>query len=117
MAMANHKDMISTDEARIMLLEQKNDDFHQTLIRIEKRFEHIDARFDTLEKRMDSQFSKVDDRFSSLENKVDARLNKVETRIEKLDSRIDSNFKWILGFMISGFAGVTGIMAHGFKWF
>lgn len=106
MAMANHKDMISTDEARIMLLEQKNNDFHQALIRIEKRFDQIDKKFDHL-----------DSRFETLERKIDSRFNAVDSRIEKLDSRIDSNFKWLLGFMIPSLLGVLGIVAHGFKWF
>lgn len=97
--MANHKDMISSEEARIMLLEQKSDDFHQALIRIEKRFDLIDARFETLER------------------KIDSRFNSLENRIEKLDSRIDSNFKWILTFILPSFLGILGLMAHGFKWF
>ncbi len=46
MTMANSKGMISSEEARIMLLEQKNDDFHQTLNRIEKRLEFLDSKID-----------------------------------------------------------------------
>ncbi len=41
----------------------------------------------------------------------------IENKIEKIDSKIESNFKWLLSFMISGFVGVLGLMAHGFKWF
>lgn len=35
--------MISSEEARIMLLEQKNDDFHQTLNRIEQRLDNLES--------------------------------------------------------------------------
>ena len=101
MTMANRKDMISSEEVRIMLLEQKNDDFNQALNRIEKRFDHIDQRFDLLDKKFDQ---------------VDKRFDRLEARIDNLDSRIDSNFKWILGFIIPGFLGVLGLIAHGFKW-
>ena len=30
--------------------------------------------------------------------------------------RIESNQKWMLGVMGSGFLGLLGLMAHGFKW-
>lgn len=30
--------------------------------------------------------------------------------------RIESNQKWILGITGSGFVGLLGLMAHGFKW-
>ena len=30
--------------------------------------------------------------------------------------RIESNQKWMLGIMGSGFLGLLGLMAHGFKW-
>lgn len=108
--MANHKDMISSEEARIMLLEQRSDDFHQALIR-------IDTRFENLERKIDSRFDQIDGKFETLERKIDGRFNSIESRIEKLDLRIDSNFKWLLGFIIPGFLGLLGIMAHGFHWF
>lgn len=62
------KQMITTDEAPIMLLEQKNDDIHRALIRLENGITHL----------------------------------------------IDSHFKWVLGFMLSGFLGDLGLMARGF---
>lgn len=58
--MATHRDMISSEEARIMLLEQKNDDFHQTLIRIESKVDSLDKKFDA---KIDSQNSKIDSHF------------------------------------------------------
>ena len=30
--------------------------------------------------------------------------------------RIESNQKWMIGIMGSGFIGLLGLMAHGFKW-
>lgn len=30
--------------------------------------------------------------------------------------RIESNQKWMFGLMGSGFVGLLGLMAHGFKW-
>lgn len=43
-------------------------------------------------------------------------LNKLDNRIDRLDSKIDSNFKWLLGMMIGGFASVLGIVAHALHW-
>ncbi len=56
MTMANSKGMISSEEARIMLLEQKNDDFHQTLNRIEKRLDFLDSKIDAQGTKNDSHF-------------------------------------------------------------
>ncbi|ARG97855.1 hypothetical protein B6N58_09390 [Legionella micdadei] len=88
--MTEHKDMISSEEARLMLLDQKNADFHQTLLRIEKRL-------DNLESHMDNRFSEIGSRF------------------DKLDSRIDSNFKWILAFILPGILGIIGFIIY--RWF
>jgi hypothetical protein len=37
-------------------------------------------------------------------------------RIEKHLDKIESNLKWILGIMGTGFLGLLSLMAHGFKW-
>lgn len=63
-------------------------------MRIENRFDQVDKRFDQVNKRFDH----------------------LESRIEKLDARIDSNFKWIIGFIVLVFLGLLAIIAHGFKW-
>ena len=54
--MPNQKNMISSEEARIMLLEQKNDDFYQALHRMEKRFDQLDAKIERLDSKVDSHF-------------------------------------------------------------
>jgi tetrahydromethanopterin S-methyltransferase subunit G len=56
MTIANQKGMISSEEARIMLLEQKNDDFNQTLLRIEKRLDSLDTKLDAQNNKIDSHF-------------------------------------------------------------
>ncbi len=54
------------------------------------------------------------------------RLTRTETICEKIendlynirsdirDIRID--FRWLVGIMLTGFAGLFGMMAHGFHW-
>ncbi len=51
-------------------------------------------------------------------------LVRIENELISMDKKIDSNFtwllsnfKWLLSFMISGFVGILGLMAHGFHWF
>lgn len=36
--------------------------------------------------------------------------------IYKLLDKIESHQKWVLGIMGSGFIGLLGLLAHGFKW-
>ena len=127
MVAAKQIGMISKEEARIMLLEQRNDDFYQALIRIEGRFEQVDKRFEQVDKRfeqVDKRFEQVDKRFEQLMEHMDKRFEQENKRFEQfearfnfLETRIDSNFKWILAFIMPSFVGILGLMAHGFKWF
>jgi hypothetical protein len=43
-------------------------------------------------------------------------LKNNQNHLFKILDRIESNQKWILGVMGSGFIGLLGLMAHGFKW-
>lgn len=54
----------------------------------------------------------------------ESRMTRVETVLEvlvkdvaeiKKDMRTD--FRWLLGIIIGGNAGLFALMAHGFKWF
>lgn len=76
-----------SDDTRIALLEHTIGDINKTLERFEKRFDRIDERFD----RVDEKFDKMND-------------------------KIDSNFKWMLTFIVPMFVGILGLMAHAFKW-
>ncbi len=74
-------------ETRTALLEQSIGHINQTLIRIEKKLEKHDDEFKDLKKEM------------------------------------RSDFKWTISMMISltvftisGFTGLWGVIAHGFKW-
>ncbi len=39
-----------------------------------------------------------------------------ENHLFKILERLESNQKWILGLMGSGFIGLLGLTAHRFKW-
>ncbi len=43
-------------------------------------------------------------------------LKNNQSHLFKMLDRIDAHQKWILGVMGSGFVGLLGLMAHGFKW-
>lgn len=52
------------------------------------------------------------------------RMTRVESAVETLvkDVReikkdMKSDFRWLLGIIIGGNAGLFALMAHGFKWF
>jgi predicted esterase YcpF (UPF0227 family) len=59
-----------------------------------------------------------------------ASLERIERRLDTMDRRIDtavsdqrSDFRWLLGVMLGGFAtmlgafsAMMGVMAHGFHW-
>ncbi|HZY36255.1 MAG TPA: hypothetical protein VFE53_06380 [Mucilaginibacter sp.] len=43
-------------------------------------------------------------------------LKNNQNHIFKILDRIEAQQKWILGLIGTGFLGVLGLMAHGFKW-
>jgi hypothetical protein len=43
-------------------------------------------------------------------------IYKTFDHIYKSMDRIESNQRWMFGLMGSGFLGLLGLMAHGFKW-
>ena len=50
-------------------------------------------------------------------------LARIERRLEALDKRQHTDFLWLVSLIIggwattfAGFAGVLGVLAHGFKW-
>lgn len=52
------------------------------------------------------------------------RMTRVETALENLSSNvteirrdIKTDFRWLLGITVGGFAGLFSLMAHGFHWF
>jgi hypothetical protein len=52
------------------------------------------------------------------------RMTRVETVIENvaidlkdMKKEMKSDFRWLLGIIIGGNAGLFALMAHGFKWF
>ena len=50
----------------------------------------------------------------------ESRLSKVEATMENINdnlSAIKIDFRWLFGLMITGFAGMFAIMAHGFHWY
>lgn len=43
-------------------------------------------------------------------------LQNDNNHLNKTLDRIESHQKWLLGVMTSGFLGLLGLIAHGFKW-
>jgi hypothetical protein len=37
--------------------------------------------------------------------------------LDRSDGELWHNFRWFLGIMLGGFAGVLAVVAHGFHWF
>lgn len=100
------KEMVSMDEVRIMLLEQKNDDFYKALNRIDKRFDSVEERF-----------NKIDEKF----NKIDEKFEKVDQKFDKINEKIDSHFRWTIGLIFglyaTGFATLIGAVGKAYHWF
>jgi hypothetical protein len=58
----------------------------------------------------------MSERFYNQEQLDIALLNQKNEEIFRSLSRIESEIKWILGVLGTGFFGLLGLMAHGFHW-
>ncbi len=43
-------------------------------------------------------------------------LERLDRRLDRMEDRQGADFRWLLGAMLAGFAGLFGAMAHGFHW-
>jgi hypothetical protein len=96
-------------EPRVAVLEQIAADTRDALIRIEHRF-------DTTDKRIEAVGAQFETRFNAFERWYDGRLDSLERRFEALDKRQHTNLLWLLTGYLAGYAGMLGVMAHGFHW-
>lgn len=77
-----------SDDVRLALLEQSINNINDTLVRFEKRFDHID-----------NEFKGICDEFKVIRDEM------------------KSDFRWLVTIFGGLMLGLTGIMAHGFHWF
>ena len=80
---------------------------------------NIDARVAVLE-RIASDTREL---LADLRSEMRQGFDRIDRRMEALGKRQHSDFLWLLTIMLggyastlAGFAGVLGVMAHGFKW-
>jgi hypothetical protein len=45
-----------------------------------------------------------------------AGLADIRTELRQMRTEARSDFRWILGIVLAGNAGLLGVMAHGFHW-
>lgn len=74
-------------DTQIALLEQSIGHINETLIRFEKRFDSLDNRLEEFNKDMKQGFKDI-------------------------NNRLWTNFFWMIG----GFSGILGIVAHALRW-
>jgi uncharacterized coiled-coil protein SlyX len=88
-------------ETRVALLEQSINNINNTMLMFEKCFERIEEKFD----RIDEKFDRIDEKFE-----------RVNEKFERMDDKMNSNFRWLLGIMITLNGSLFALIAHGFHW-
>jgi hypothetical protein len=55
--------------------------------------------------------------------RMEKRLDRIDTRMDTIEANQRSDFRWLVGIMlggfamtIGGFAGTLAVIAHGFHW-
>ena len=123
--MHKNNDRYNSHTAKIGILENQYVYINQTLLRIEKRLDKIDEKFDKLEQKTEEKFDKLEQKIDSnfKENKSDlVRLeSKVDSNFIHLTEKIDSHFKWLLATIVltvSGFVITTCMvyLSKAFNW-
>lgn len=81
-------------EERISFLEGE---LKGSLDQMNKRFESLEHRIETLDKKIDERFivldSKIDEKFTVLDNKLDSK-------VESLRKEMNSYFKWTITLIV-----------------
>jgi uncharacterized damage-inducible protein DinB len=49
-----------------------------------------------------------------IERRQDASVERIEQRLDRAEASTRADYRWVLGIMLGGFAGLLGVMAHGF---
>jgi predicted RNase H-like nuclease (RuvC/YqgF family) len=76
------------------------------LERMEKGFDAMDKRFETIQLDMDKRFEAVDKRFEAMQKEMDRRFDVVDKRFESMDKRFEELTRRIDRFMFWSF-GLT----------
>ena len=84
--------VLATQEARVIRLEEIVGEIRDGLNRIDSRMDRIDATID----------------------QIDSRIERIDTRIDRIDDRMDSNFRWVLGVVITMSTTTTLAIIVGF---
>jgi exonuclease VII large subunit len=80
---------------------------------VDQRFESIDKRLDDLQTQMDKRFEAVDQRFEAMQQMMDKRFEVVDQRFESMDKRLDQQFQltlWVGGVLVTIIVGGFGFL-------
>lgn len=94
--------------------EEKPMNTESRIVRVETVIEHIqymlnriEQRFDTLDGRINDLSSDMKEGYEKLNTKIDTCIGSLEKKIGndigRLETKIDTNFKWVVGMMITLF--------------
>jgi DNA anti-recombination protein RmuC len=75
------------------------------LVQMDKRFDAVDKRFESMQQNMDKRFESMqqnmDNRFESMQQNIDKRFEASEKRFEALTRRLDRFMFWSFGLTVS----------------
>lgn len=97
--MQSHK---HTDDTRLALLEQSIKNINETMLRIENRFDRLENKVDDGFKKVNE---KIDDTYKTLSSKIDDTY-------KTLNNRLWTNFLWIMGTYVGGFASIYTLVQY-----
>jgi len=66
--------------------------------------------------RMDHRMDLMSAEFRSGFDGQRTSMDSLRAAMDRLSAEHRADFRWLLGIMLAGFAGLLGVMAHGFHW-
>ena len=64
-------------------------------------FESRVAILEAIQAQINERLNSIDNRLNGIENRQDNRFNSMDNRLTGIETRINSNFKWIMGLLIT----------------
>jgi len=74
------------------------------------------AALDRIERRQDASVERIEQRLDRAEASTRVEFQRIETRLGAIEANARADHRWVLGILLGGFAGLLGVMAHGFHW-
>ena len=107
-----------TVEERLVALEAKSDTYAMSTADLRSAVTEfrgdVNRRFAEIQEQMNRRFEHVDFRFEGVDRRFVDLLAHMHQRFDAVDQKMDRHFTWLVGIVVGGFVTMIGTVAGAF---